>query len=173
MEFFDTHMHIDDEKFDIDREDVIEKIFKAGVTTAIDVGCDIETSKKAIELAQNNEFIYAICGLHPSEIPQSEDELWKTISKIKDLVLNNKKIVGIGEIGLDYYWDKSFIDIQQEVLRLQIELAKEIKKKVEEAHQKIEKSKDFRLKKFFNLLNKPIEKIVYKYYMNKYKLYSY
>ena len=84
MEFFDTHAHYDDARFNEDREEVINKIYKAGVTRCINVGCNIETSKQAIEIARNYDFIYAMCGIHPSEIPQTEEEFWKDISKIKE-----------------------------------------------------------------------------------------
>ena len=61
MEYFDSHMHLHDEKFDIDREEVIKKIYDSGVTKCIEIGTNIETSKKAIEIANNNDFIYAAC----------------------------------------------------------------------------------------------------------------
>lgn len=127
MEYFDTHMHIDDEKFDKDRKEIIQKIYKAGVTKAIDIGCNVETSKKAIEIAEQNEFIYAMCGIHPSDIPQTEEELWKDIEKIKELAqLHSEKVIGIGEIGLDYYWHKDNKEMQKKAFIKQIELANEL-----------------------------------------------
>ena len=125
MEYFDTHAHYDDDKFNEDREEVIEKIFNAGVTKCINMGCDIESSKKAIEIANNHDFIYAAVGLHPEEIPQSEEEMWKTILQIKDLAVQNKKVVAIGEIGLDYYWNKENKELQKQAFIKQIELANE------------------------------------------------
>ena len=127
MEYFDTHAHYDDDKFNEDREEVIEKIFNAGVTKCINMGCDIESSQKAIEIANNNDFIYAAVGLHPEEIPQSEEEMWKTILQIKDLAVQNKKVVAIGEIGLDYYWNKETKELQKQAFINQIELANELK----------------------------------------------
>ena len=127
MEYFDTHAHYDDDKFNEDREEVLKKIYNAGVTKCINMGCDIESSKKAIEIANNNDFIYAAVGLHPEEIPQSEDELWKTILQIKDLAVQNKKVVAIGEIGLDYYWNKENKELQKQAFIKQIELANELK----------------------------------------------
>ena len=126
MEYFDTHMHLDDDKFDNDREDVISKIWNEGVTCAIDVGCDIKSSKKAIQIANTHDFIYAMCGLHPEELPQTEEEMWKTISEIKQLILQNKKIVAIGEIGLDYYWKNDNKDLQKKAFEQQIQLANEL-----------------------------------------------
>jgi len=127
MEYFETHMHLDDEKFDEDRNEVINKIWNEGVTSAINMGCDINSSNKAIEIAKNNKFIYAAVGLHPENIPPKEEELWITIEKIKQMALNNKKIVAIGEIGLDYYWTKDNIELQKEAFIKQIELANELK----------------------------------------------
>ena len=127
MEYFDTHAHYDDDKFNEDREEVLKKIYNAGVTKCINMGCDIESSQKAIEIANNNDFIYAAVGLHPEEIPQSEDELWKTILQIKDLAVQNKKVVAIGEIGLDYYWNKENKELQKQAFIKQIELANELK----------------------------------------------
>lgn len=127
MEYFDSHMHLDDDKFDIDREEVIEKIWNAGVTKCIDIGTNVETSKKAIEIAKNNHFIYAAVGLHPEDIPQTEEELWKTISEIKKLATENKKVVAIGEIGLDYYWRQDNIELQKKAFIKQIEIANELK----------------------------------------------
>lgn len=126
MKFFDSHMHIDDEQFDNDREDVIKKINNLGVTKAIDLGCDIKSSKKVIDIANSTNFIYAAVGLHPEEIPLSEDELWKTIDEIKKLAIQNKKVVAIGEIGLDYYWRKDNKELQKLAFRAQIDLANEL-----------------------------------------------
>lgn len=126
MEFFDTHMHLDDSKFDLDREDVIHKMWNSGVTKCINMGCDVKSSKKAIHIAKNHNFIYAACGLHPEEIPQSEEELWKIISEMKELVLQNEKIVAIGEIGLDYHWKQDNKELQRKAFEKQIELANEL-----------------------------------------------
>ena len=105
MEIFDTHAHYDDESFDVDREDVLKKIYNAGVTKCVNIGCDIETSKKAIEIAKSHSFIYATCGIHPSEIAETEKDILNQIEEVKELVLSCKKVVGIGEIGLDYHYE--------------------------------------------------------------------
>lgn len=126
MEFFDSHMHLDDEKFDLDREEVIKKIYLAGVTKAIDIGTNLETSLKALEIANAHDFIYASCGLHPEELPQEEEKMWKEIKKIKEIAIKNKKIVAIGEIGLDYYWKNDNKQMQKNVFIEQIKLANEL-----------------------------------------------
>ena len=127
MEYFDTHAHYDDEKFEKDREEVLNKIFNAGVTRCINMGCDFKSSQKAIEIANNHDFIYCGVGLHPEEIPQSEEELLKTISQIKELATKNNKVVAIGEIGLDYYWKQDNKELQKHAFIKQIELANELK----------------------------------------------
>ena len=127
MEYFDTHAHYDDEKFEKDREEVLEKIFNAGVKRCINMGCDIKSSQKAIEIANNHDFIYCGVGLHPEEIPQTEEEVLKTISQIKELATKNNKVVAIGEIGLDYYWKQDNKELQKQAFIKQIELANELK----------------------------------------------
>jgi len=126
MEFFDTHMHIDDEKFDIDREETITKMYNSGVTKCINIGCDVESSKKSIEIASKHDFIYATCGIHPEVLPQDEEEMWKIISKIEELASLNKKVVAIGEIGLDYYWIKDNKEMQKKAFQKQIEIANKL-----------------------------------------------
>jgi len=126
MEYFDTHAHYDDEKFEDDREDVLQKVYNSGVSKCINMGCDFESSKKAIEIANKHEFIYCGVGLHPEEIPQNEDEMWKTILKIKELAINNKKVVAVGEIGLDYYWRQDNKELQKKAFIKQIKLANEL-----------------------------------------------
>lgn len=127
MEYFDTHMHLDDEKFDEDREQIVEKMKNAGVTKCLNMGCNIETSKKAIELSKKYDFIYSAVGVHPEEIPQTEEELWKSICEIEELAINNRKTVAIGEIGLDYHWRDDNKELQKKAFIKQIELANKLK----------------------------------------------
>ena len=125
MEYFETHAHYDDERFNKDREKVIESIKKAGVTTCVNIGCDIETSKKSIEFSEKYDFFYAVCGIHPNEIADNKEKRIKDLEEIKKLVQNSKKVVGIGEIGLDYHWDDNR-EIQQEYFKAQINMANEL-----------------------------------------------
>lgn len=92
MEYFDTHAHYDDKKFEDDREEVLGKIYNAGVTKCINMGCDIKSSKIAIEIANNHNFIYAAVGLHPEEIPQNEEEMLKTISQTVFFRTNKRRL---------------------------------------------------------------------------------
>lgn len=129
MEFFDSHAHYNDEKFDGDREQIIKETYNSGVTKFICAGYDIKSSKKAIEISEKYEFIYSICGISPNDIPQSEQELWKNIDEISKIATQNKgkKLVAIGEIGLDYYWNKENKELQKKAFIKQIELANNLK----------------------------------------------
>ncbi len=126
---FDSHAHLDDEKFDQDRENIIEEIKKAGITKVISAGYNLEASKKAVEIAKKYDWIYATVGISPNDIPQTEEELWKNISQIEKIVNENKeKIVAIGEIGLDYYWEKDEArrKLQKNAFIKQIELSNKL-----------------------------------------------
>ena len=128
MEFLDSHCHLDDARFDEDREKLIEEIRKADITKFVSAGYSKEASETGISLSKKYEFIYTTCGISPNDIPQNEEELWKNIDKIRDLVkenIENKKIVAIGEIGLDYYWEKDLQrrGLQRQAFIKQIEMA--------------------------------------------------
>lgn len=119
---FDTHVHLNAWQFKEDREETIQRAFDAGVEYMVVVGFDHETIPLAIEIAEQYENIYAAVGWHPVDaIDMTEKELgWiEELSK-------HPKVVAIGEMGLDYHWDKSPKDVQKEVFRKQIRLAKKI-----------------------------------------------
>lgn len=126
MGFFDSHSHLNDEKFDEDRYEIIKEIYDSGTTNFVTAGYSVESSKKAVDIANRYDFIYATAGVSPNDIPQKEEELWKQLSEIKDLVKNNKKILAIGEIGLDYYWNTENKEIQKKAFIEQIKLANEM-----------------------------------------------
>ena len=123
---FDTHAHYDDKRFDEDRDEILSSMPKNGVGLILNPGCDIETSKKAIEYAEKYSHVYAAVGIHPEYI--EEIELDSTIKELKTLALSSKRIKAIGEIGLDYYWVKEpeLRAKQAELLRRQLALAKEL-----------------------------------------------
>lgn len=126
---FDSHAHLDDEKFDQDRDNIIEEIKKAGITKVISAGYNLEASKEAVEIAKKYDWIYATVGISPNDIPQTEEELWKNTSQIEKIVKENEeKIVAIGEIGLDYYWEKDEErrNLQKRAFIKQIELANKL-----------------------------------------------
>lgn len=116
----DTHMHIFDERYE-NQEETIKLALENNVKKMIVVGFDKESSLKALELSKKYDFIYLSVGLHPSEVKKEED---KELIWLKD-ILNNEKVISIGEIGLDYYWDKTFKEEQKHYFKKQIELAKE------------------------------------------------
>lgn len=126
MKFFDNHCHLDDEKFDEDRDAIIEKIHKDGIDKFVSAGYSLEGSKKSIELSKKYEFIYSTCGISPNDIPQTEEELWKDLEEIKYLAKNTKKIVAIGEIGLDYHWNTENKELQKKAFIEQIKIANEL-----------------------------------------------
>lgn len=126
MNLFDSHSHYNDEKFDMDREQIIKETLSNGISNFIVAGYNIESSKKAIEIAKEYEEIYAIVGISPNDIKDINIEnIDNNVSKIEELA-NNDKVVAIGEIGLDYYWNKENKELQKEVFIKQIELANKL-----------------------------------------------
>ena len=125
MKFFDNHAHLDDEKYNEDRDEIIEKIHNDGIDKFVSAGYSLESSKKSIELSKKYDFIYSTCGISPNDIPQTEEELWKELDKIKKLAKENKKVVAIGEIGLDYHWNTENKELQKKAFIEQIKIANE------------------------------------------------
>ncbi len=126
MGFFDSHSHLNDEKFEEDRDKIIKEIYEAGTTNFITAGYSVQSSKKAIEIANKYEFIYTTAGVSPNDIPQSEQELWKQLDEIKTIAKNSKKVLAIGEIGLDYYWNTDNKELQKLAFIEQIKIANEL-----------------------------------------------
>lgn len=120
---FDTHVHYDDEAFDQDREAVLQRIREDGVGMIADIGADIASSKKAMELSEQYDFIYAVVGVHPSEVEpmQPSDIAW-----LREMA-KKPKVVAIGEIGLDYHYEEPERELQKKWFKAQLELAKEVK----------------------------------------------
>ncbi|PAE22911.1 TatD family hydrolase [Bacillus sp. 7894-2] len=121
--FFDTHAHLNAEQYSEDLQEVIDRALSEGISNIVVVGFDRPTIEKAMELTEKYDFIYASVGWHPVDaIDMTEEDLvW-----IEELS-SHPKVVALGEMGLDYYWDKSPKDIQKEVFRKQIRLAKKVK----------------------------------------------
>ncbi|MEY8351087.1 TatD family hydrolase [Bacillus cereus] len=119
---FDTHSHLNAEQFKEDLQEVIVRMKEAGVSYTVVVGFDEVTIKKAMELAETYDFIYAAVGWHPVDaIDMTEEHLaW-----LEELAAH-PKVVALGEMGLDYHWDKSPKEVQKEVFRKQIQLAKKV-----------------------------------------------
>jgi len=128
--YFDTHAHYDSSEFEEDRELVLREVSNAGVDFIIDPGCDYNSSLKSLELSCNYEFIYSAVGLHPEEIKEADLSYYiSELDRIKELV-SQKKCVAIGEIGLDYYWDKTQKEKQKSIFKVQLEMARQYNKPV-------------------------------------------
>lgn len=123
MELFDTHSHYNDKAFNDDLESVLVKIRENNVTKTVCIGYNLDSSKKAIELANKYDFIYATCGISPNDVTENSIE---ELNEIYNLAQNNKKVVAIGEIGLDYYWNKESRELQKDLFIRQIEIANKL-----------------------------------------------
>ena len=119
---FDTHAHYDDEQFDPDREELLRSMPGRGVGLIVNPGCDLPSSRAAIDMARKFDFVYAAVGIHPENCADFQPE---HIDQLRQLA-GEEKVVAIGEIGLDYYWaENPPKELQQEVLRRQMALAEE------------------------------------------------
>ena len=116
---FDTHAHYDDKKFDADRREVLAAMPAKGVSLIVDPGCDGESSRAACALAQEFPFVYAAVGWHPEEWQSWNGE---SMALLRTLC-SRPKVVAIGEIGLDYYWDTEHKALQKEMFERQLSLA--------------------------------------------------
>ena len=116
----DTHVHYNDEAFDKDRDEIIKGLYNAGVEKAVNIGTNFKTSMECIELAKKYDNIYAAVGVHPSYVDQTTEQVFDEIEKMCIF----PKTVAVGEIGLDYHWDDSHRELQKEVFKRQLELAK-------------------------------------------------
>ena len=121
---FDTHAHYDDDWFDEDRDALLAVMPERGVGLIVNPGITVETSRQAIAMAEKYPHVYAAVGIHPENC---HDFVPQHIDFLRELA-KHPKVVAIGEIGLDYYWDTNPPkEFQQEVLRAQLELAQELK----------------------------------------------
>ena len=102
---FESHAHYEDRKFDSDRIELLSMMKKKNIGTIINVGTTIELSRASIDLAHQYDFIYAAVGVHPSDI-ECLEEAEDGIEQLSAMASNEKKVVAIGEIGLDFYWEK-------------------------------------------------------------------
>jgi len=120
---FDTHAHYDDERFSEDRDETIERAYKSGVKYILNASYDLKSSSESILLSEKYDFIYAAVGIHPHDAASVDDS---TISALEDYASKSKKVVAIGEIGLDYYYDNSPRELQRYWFARQIRLAKKL-----------------------------------------------
>ncbi len=122
--YFDTHAHYDDDKFDLDRDEVLQDMARCGIELIVNPGCTVESSRAAIAMAERYPFLYAAVGIHPENcqgITEAELETIRTLAA-------HPKVKAIGEIGLDYYWETTQEGraFQRQVLDRQLVLAREL-----------------------------------------------
>ncbi|MGL4997509.1 TatD family hydrolase [Cetobacterium sp.] len=125
MKLVDTHCHLDNEQFDLDRLEVINKI-KEKLEFCVNIGYDLKSSEESLKLAKEYDFIYAVIGIHPIDIAQYNDTLEKQLEEMA----KDSNVVAIGEIGLDYHWMTEPKEVQEERFRKQLELARRVNKPV-------------------------------------------
>ena len=136
MPIFDTHAHYDDSRFDADRDALLSALPDAGVGLVLDPGCDIPSSQAAAALSERYSHVYAAAGIHPDECGSFHEGELDTLRKL----LSRPKVVAVGEIGLDYYWEENPPrELQKTVFRKQLALAEELRLPViihdRDAHQ--------------------------------------
>lgn len=119
---FDTHAHYDDSAFDSDREEVLQALRPSGISLVVNPGCDIESSRAAVNLAGQYGFLYAAVGIHPENCAGVTAADFEKIRKLSEA----PKVVAIGEIGLDYYWEGNPPrEFQRQVFRRQLQIARD------------------------------------------------
>ena len=123
MNLFDTHAHILDDQFNDDREQVIRNIYD-NMALVVNIGCNLEDCPRTVALAEQYDKLYAAVGLHPEDVKTYTPEGWDMICRLAE----HPKVVGIGETGLDYYWDTSTKDAQKVLFEQHIDLAKQLHK---------------------------------------------
>lgn len=119
---FETHAHYDDAKFDTDREMLLAELPQRGISPVINAGSSIATTKTTLSLAQEYPFLYAAVGVHPSDVDDLNEDTYAWLRQQTTL----QKTVAVGEIGLDYYWDKENRDLQKMWFIRQLELARQL-----------------------------------------------
>jgi len=120
--FIDTHVHLNADQYEEDLQEVINRALEANVKKMVVIGFDRITIERAMRLVEDYSFIYAVVGWHPVDAVDCKEEDLKWIEELAA----HEKVVGIGEMGLDYHWDKSPKDVQQELFRKQIRLAQKV-----------------------------------------------
>ena len=123
MMLFDTHAHMDDRAFDTDREELLRALPEQGLTLVMNPGCSLESSRNAVRLAREYDYIYAAVGSHPDVADEVNESV---LAEYRELCKLNPKVKAIGEIGLDYHYEDIPREIQLKAFRTQMELAREL-----------------------------------------------
>ena len=119
---FETHAHYDDEQFDMDRETLLSSMPEQGVGTIVNVSATYASCQRVVDLVQKYPFMYAAVGIHPDEVGSLNEERFQQMKEL----CKQEKVVAVGEIGLDYYWDNESHDLQKEWFVRQLDLAREL-----------------------------------------------
>lgn len=119
----ESHAHYDDEKFDEDRDSLLRSLMDNGIEYVVNVSASLDSAKSTLELMKQYSFVYGSIGVHPEETKELNEENFQWLREMCIL----PKVVAIGEIGLDYYWDEPARDIQKTWFERQMELAREVK----------------------------------------------
>lgn len=120
---FETHAHYDDEQFDMDREALLLSMPEQGVGTIVNVSATYASCQRVVDQVQKYPFMYAAVGIHPDEVGSLNEERFQQMKEL----CKQEKVVAVGEIGLDYYWDNESHDLQKEWFVRQLDLARELK----------------------------------------------
>ena len=120
---FDTHAHLDDHAFDADRAELLTRLPQEGIALVLNPGCSLESSRNAIALTREQDWIYAAVGSHPDAADEVEDAV---LAQYRQMARENPKVRAIGEIGLDYHYEDIPREIQQRAFRAQMALAREL-----------------------------------------------
>lgn len=122
-QIIDTHAHYDDGQFDVDRDRILSTLPEQGIECVINVGASLDGCRNSLALAEQYDRVYAAVGVHPDEVGSLTEADLNWIRQ----AAAQKKVVAIGEIGLDYYWDKEKRELQSDWFRKQLRLARELK----------------------------------------------
>lgn len=120
----DTHAHLDEQAFDVDRDEVISRAREAGVERILTIGISAATSRAAVALAETYEDVFAVVGIQPNYVAEVQADDWDTIEELA----SHPRVVGIGETGLDRYWDYAPLELQREYFERHLELSRRIGK---------------------------------------------
>ena len=124
---FDSHSHYDDKQFDEDRDELLKSLKDNNVARVVDVCAEYSSIDKVLDLVSKYDFMYAAVGVHPDAVGALDDDSYEVIKKA---ALSSEKVVAIGEIGLDYYWDENPRDVQKKWFDRQLDIALEVNKPV-------------------------------------------
>lgn len=121
MKLFDTHAHLDDEAFDSNRREVVQRSIDAGVATILAVGCTADSSRQCVALAEEFSAVFAAVGIQPNYTHEAQPEDWQTVRELA----GHARVIAVGETGLDRYWDYAPFDLQEDYFDRHIRLSQQ------------------------------------------------